>query len=321
VYPREYFSHPRIASFCHRTNIWRNVSSINELSKLLIQLIDRKEKKRFESECLILNKNPLPEMVDIYSEDYPEQLREIYDPPLVLSYLGNIKLLKKKLLGVVGTRKASKISLLGTRLLIQKIKDFDPDIGIVSGMALGIDREAFTEAMKLDLSVVGLLGTSVTEEYPPGNRDLYLRMKASNNALFLSEYILPTTPARWTFPKRNRLISGLSSDIYIMESGKKSGTLSTAMSALSQNRDIHVFNHPLQLDNEGGKSLLRDGAEELKFEFISHNKGFLEKPEFYSSRKIYNDVEWKEARFKEILYQRSGNKTPLGQGVYWVATP
>jgi len=317
VYPKEYFSHPRILSFCHRTKIWRECDSLKSLSIRLNQLLTKEERIKFEHECSIFSKMKLPSMIDIYDPAYPLLLKEIYDPPITLSYVGDLSLLQIPSVAIVGTRKASKISILATGLLIEKLKENILPVCIVSGMALGIDRTAFEVAIGLGLGVIGVLGTSLEEEYPPGNRDLYRRLKSSKNTLLLSEFIFPTEPARWTFPKRNRLISGLVTDVYIMESGKKSGTLSTAMSALSQNREIHVFDHPLQFDNEGGKSLLGEGAEIIEWDLLSLNKGYIENPSFYGNE-VMNEVKWQILSSKERNYKSSGKKTPLGRGAYWV---
>jgi len=320
VYPPEFFSHPRLAAFCHRTKIWREVDSLLELSIRLRQTLHKAEIKQFESEFSSFDKSFIPNIVDIYSLDYPPLLREIYDPPLVLGYLGNLNLLNQPLVGIVGTRKASKVSLLATKLLVTKLRECRSDLAIVSGMALGIDRQAFISAMECGMGVVGLLGTSLMEEYPPGNLDLYRKVKFSPNAVLVSEYIFPTTPARWTFPKRNRLISGLVTDVYIMESGKRSGTLSTAMSALSQNREIHVFDHPLQLDNEGGKNLLMEGAGFLDFDSLSQGKGRIETPNFCSTKDVLGQDEWMVIADLERSYRMEGKKTPLGRGAYWVSS-
>lgn len=317
MYPQEYFSHPRIASFCHRTRIWRECDSLAALSLRLSQLLSPAERLKFEKECDVFKKIALPSLLDIYDPRYPPLLREIYDPPLVLSYLGNVSVLKNHLIAIVGTRKASQISMLATKMLVLQLKEQIPDLGIVSGLALGIDRRSFEVAMSHEVPVLGILGTSISEEYPPGNRDLYKQMKSSAASLLLSEFIFPTEPARWTFPKRNRLISGLVSDVYIMESGKKSGTLSTAMSALSQNREIHVFDHDLQFDNEGGKHLLGDGAEKLDWEFLAEGKGIIETPNFFGDKKL-STIAWKTMADKEREYKRQKNITPLGRGAYFV---
>lgn len=317
MYPREYFSHPRIAAFCHRTRIWRECDSLHALSVRLKQLLSPAERVKFERECSLFQNREMPSLLDVYDPAYPSLLREIYDPPLVLSYLGNLSLLKKHHIAIVGTRKASQISLLATKLLVLKLREHIPKLSIVSGLALGIDRRSFEVAMSEGISVIGILGTSIEEEYPPGNRDLYKQIKSSTNALLLSEFIFPTEPARWTFPKRNRLISGLVTDVYIMESGKKSGTLSTAMSALSQNREIHVFDHELQFDNEGGKQLLSDGAESLDWSVLADGIGKIETPNFFGENLLVSE-EWKKLAESERSFKRKKNITPLGRGAYFV---
>nr|WP_232369484.1 DNA-processing protein DprA [Leptospira abararensis] len=207
-------------------------------------------------------KSPLWKLVSFYDPEYPKNLKEIYDPPLVFACMGNLALLQAPLVAIVGTRKSSPISLSATKELVRFLST-NKDLSVVSGMALGIDRQAFLSALDWGVPVVGVLGTTLGMEYPPGNRDLYKRIKEDSNQLLLTEFLLKTEPAKWTFPKRNRVISGLADRVYIMESGRKSGTISTAYSAMEQNREIYVFDHPKQFDNEGGRLLIRQGAQRL----------------------------------------------------------
>ncbi|BDA77743.1 hypothetical protein LPTSP3_g06730 [Leptospira kobayashii] len=285
-------------------------------------MVDPKIIEQVLNECYVWihsERNRDIQLVSIYDSEYPGYLKEIYDPPLVLAVRGNKEVLKKDLISIVGTRKASPISRLATKLIIEKLKSENANLAIVSGMALGIDRETFVSALELGIPVLGVLGTCMDQEYPPGNRDLYKKVKEDPNSCLVTEFVLKTEPAKWTFPKRNRVISGLSLHVYIMESGKKSGTISTAMSALSQNREIHVFDHPLQSDNSGGKNLLNDGANPIFWEEIAANKGWIHYPQERGDGKTIGFADWKKEKDCEREFLRERNTTPLGRGAHWIS--
>ncbi|TGN14146.1 DNA-processing protein DprA [Leptospira ilyithenensis] len=317
-----FFSHPKISGFCHKHKLWKDSDDLNGLSKAILSLAGRDTIKQILDECCVWihsETNKDIQLVSIYDSGYPRYLKEIYDPPLVLAVRGNKEVLKKNLVSVVGTRKVSPVSRLATRLVVEKLKSEHTDLTIVSGMALGIDREAFVSALDLGIPVLGVLGTCMDQEYPPGNRDLYKRVKQDPSSCLVTEFVLKTEPARWTFPKRNRVISGLSLHVYIMESGSKSGTLSTAMSALSQNREIHVFDHPLQFDNSGGKNLLNDGANPILWEEIAKDKGWIHYPAERSDERTIGFADWKKEKDREKEFLRERNTTPLGRGAHWIS--
>ncbi|TGL44851.1 DNA-processing protein DprA [Leptospira perdikensis] len=256
--------HPRISSFLRKTRVWCKYSHFSELYQVLPSYFEEEFWNQCLDECKQWEKkrNPLWRLLHFYDQNYPKNLKEIYDPPLVIACLGNFQLLQSPMVAIVGTRKSSPVSLLATKELVRFVS-LNKGLAVVSGMALGVDRQAFLSALDLGVPVVGVLGTTLGMEYPPGNRDLYKRIKEDSKQLLLTEFLLKTEPAKWTFPKRNRVISGLSERVYIMESGRKSGTISTAYSAMEQNREIYVFDHPKQFDNEGGKLLLRQGAQRI----------------------------------------------------------
>lgn len=256
--------HPRISSFLRKTRLWCKFSNFEDLYQVLPNYFEEDFWNQCLKECFQweTDKNPLWKLVSFYDSKYPKNLKEIYDPPLVFAYMGNLGLLQSPLVAIVGTRKSSPVSLTATKELVRLLST-NQSLVVVSGMALGIDRQAFLSALEFGIPVVGVLGTTLGMEYPPGNRDLYKRIKEDPNQLLLTEFLLKTEPAKWTFPKRNRVISGLADKVYIMESGRKSGTISTAYSAMEQNREIYVFDHPKQFDNGGGKLLLRQGAQRL----------------------------------------------------------
>lgn len=266
--------HPKILSFLRKTRLWRNFASAEELLFHLPRFFHKDFWENILRESLLWESKVLGKwkLVSYFDPLYPKLLREIFDPPLVLAVFGPLELLSLDSISIVGTRKASPISKWATQKLVEELsKERRPQI--VSGLAVGIDREAFLAAFDQGLSVVGVLGTTLDIEYPPGNRDLYAKIKAGNQHILLTEFLFETEPARWTFPKRNRVIAGLSEQVYILESGKKSGTISTAKTAMDENRELYVFDHPLQWDNSGGKFLLAQGANPFPYSWDEPMRG------------------------------------------------
>ncbi|TGK85603.1 DNA-processing protein DprA [Leptospira bourretii] len=288
--------HPRISSFLRRTKLWRQFTNFSDLYLALPHYFEEEFWNQCLAECIQWEKlkDPHWNLVSFYDLEYPKPLKEIYDPPFVFACLGNLQLFQFQLVAIVGTRKSSPVSLSATRKLVELLS-INKDFAVVSGMALGIDREAFLSALEFGIPVIGVLGTTLGMEYPPGNRDLYKRIKEDPNQLLITEFLLKTEPAKWTFPKRNRVISGLADKVYIMESGRKSGTISTAYSAMEQNREIFVFDHPKQFDNEGGRLLVRQGAQRL-----------------FGEKKIPTEKMVLES--KEISYEEWRNKRTIPSG-------
>ena len=189
---------------------------------------------------------------------YPKRLKAIADPPLVLYYKGTLPDFDNTpVIGVVGTRKCTPYGLSAA-------KKFGHEIAccggmLVSGLAEGIDAMAMKSALSAGGTVVGILGCGAEQVYPKKNQWLFADME--RYGCILSEFP-PETPAYgWNFPKRNRIISGLSCGVLVVEAPKGSGSLHTARHALDQGRDVFVV--PGNLDQptfEGSIQLLKDGA-------------------------------------------------------------
>ena len=189
---------------------------------------------------------------------YPSKLKNIPDPPILLYYKGQLPDLDAlPVIGVVGTRKASAYGM-------QTAKRLGYQIGkcggiVVSGMAYGIDGMAMSGALTAGEVTVGVLGCGADLVYPLSNRGLFRDVEAYG--CILSEFAPGTQPAKWTFPKRNRIISGLSNGVLVVEAPEGSGALITANHALEQGRDVFVV--PGNIDQPGfvgSHRLLRDGA-------------------------------------------------------------
>ncbi len=190
---------------------------------------------------------------------YPEQLKQIYDPPLVLFIQGNYKLLNSKQIAIVGSRSAS---VTGCETAFEFAKSIsDNAIVITSGLALGIDASAHKGALANNAGTIAIVATGLDKTYPARHKYLAKNI-LNNNGTIVSEYVPGTNPKQGHFPKRNRLISGLSLGVLVVEAAIKSGSLITARSALEQNRD--VFSIPGSIHNplsRGTHWLIQQGAK------------------------------------------------------------
>ncbi len=189
---------------------------------------------------------------------YPAALKNIPDPPLVLYYKGQLpEMDAAPVIGVVGTRKASAYGLTCAKRLGYQIGKCGGIV--VSGMAYGIDGMAMSGALTAGAKAVGVLGCGADIVYPASNRSLF--QDTEQFGCILSEFPPGTPPAKWTFPKRNRIISGLSNGVLVVEAPEKSGALITARLAAEQGRDVFVVPGNIDMPScVGSNHLLRDGA-------------------------------------------------------------
>jgi DNA processing protein len=196
--------------------------------------------------------------VSIAEDTYPPLLREIYDPPAVLFYRGAPPFHGKPAVAMVGTRRPCGAA---ARWVYDTARELGrAGVIVISGLALGIDSIAHRGVVDAAAApAFAVLGSSVDEVCPAANRSLARRIIAGGGSL-LSEYPLGTRPAKWTFPARNRIISGLCRCTVVVEAGEKSGALITADFALEQNRDLCVAG--LAGDGSGSK-LFGAGCERL----------------------------------------------------------
>lgn len=203
------------------------------------------------------------EIKEIYinSGDYPERLRNIYDPPKKLYVLGNFKILKEKAIAIVGSRKATEY---GKKVAFQISQELTKEnINIVSGLAIGIDTYAHLGAISIQnqASTIAVLGSGIDEMYPKENTELARKIIQTGGCI-VSEYPLGTKPNKINFPQRNRIISGLSEGVVVVEASEKSGSLITAEFGIEQGKEI--FAVPGNIDNplsKGTNQLIMDGAK------------------------------------------------------------
>lgn len=170
-------------------------------------------------------------------EAYPHRLRHCPDAPLVLYKKGDASLNPMKSIGVVGTRKSTVYGRELTEKVIRQMKG-DP-LQIVSGLAFGIDTVAHKAALEADLETIAVLGTGLNMIYPAENRPL--AKKICNLGALVTEFSSQLTPEKENFPRRNRIIAGMSDAVIVAETGKRGGALITAELANSYNRDVFAF--------------------------------------------------------------------------------
>lgn len=197
-------------------------------------------------------------ILTLVDAEYPALLREIEDPPLVLYVRGETSIDPARAIAVVGTRRSTRYgSLVAARLASQLAMK---GITVVSGLAAGTDAAAHQGVLDVGGRTIAVMGCGVDRVYPRRNQALYDGIVETGTVI--SEYPLGTRPAKWTFPQRNRIISGLTRGVLVVQAPERSGALITARLALEQGRD--VFAVPGNITNRtsaGTNRLIRDGAK------------------------------------------------------------
>lgn len=190
--------------------------------------------------------------------EYPSLLAEISNPPRCLWTRGERALLARQAVAVVGARAASRDAL---NMAAQLAADLArAGLVVVSGLARGIDAAAHRGALDAGGATIAVLGTGIDVVYPSDNAALHERIAA--HGLLMTEFPPGSPPEDWHFPRRNRIISGLSLGVVVVEARDKSGSLITARLAGEQGRDVMVVPGPAGTgQNRGGHALLRDGAK------------------------------------------------------------
>ena len=200
------------------------------------------------------------EIVRIGDGDYPEALLEIKDPPEELYVIGDKSVLGRFAVGIVGSRHATEYGLWAARKLAKRLSDHG--VVVVSGMAEGIDSAAHQGALIGDSPTVAVMGTGIDICFPKCNKELW--HKIMRKGAVISEYPPGHQIHRGSFPRRNRIISGLSRALIVAEAGLSSGSLITAELAASQGRDVYAI--PGNINRRmsvGCNRLIRDGARPL----------------------------------------------------------
>jgi DNA processing protein len=190
-------------------------------------------------------------------EEYPDALREIHDPPLALYVRGRLLPKDRHAVAVVGTRRATHYGMDTTRKLSYQLGK--AGICVLSGLALGVDTAAHEGALRGGGRTVAVIGSGFDHIYPPENIGLAERI--AGQGAVLTEFPFARKPDKTTFPMRNRIVSGMSVGVLVVEAGRRSGASITANQALSQGRS--VFAVPGRIDSYssvGTNALIKDGA-------------------------------------------------------------
>lgn len=198
------------------------------------------------------------EIICLSNPSYPEQLRNIPDPPLVIYLKGELLPEDHNAVAVVGSRRPSFYGRMTTERLSAELGE--RGMTVVSGMARGIDTAAHRGALRVGARTIAVLGSGIDVVYPPENKKM-MKDIARTGAV-VSEFPLGTQPDRQNFPRRNRIISGLSLGVVVVEAAGRSGSLITVASALDQGRE--VFSVPGKVDSpqsQGTNRLIKEGAK------------------------------------------------------------
>lgn len=198
------------------------------------------------------------EFITIDESGYPSTLKMVEDAPHLLYYKGNLSATESAAMGIVGARKCTEYGKWATSTIVQDLCQIG--VHIVSGLAIGIDRVAHQTALKCHTPTIGVLGCGVDQIYPPSNRNIYHQMM-DQDGLIVSEFPPGSKPLAFHFPRRNRIISGLSLGLVVIEAKEKSGTLITAGYAASQGRTIFAVPGNINsIYSVGCNQLIADGA-------------------------------------------------------------
>ncbi len=226
--------------------------------------------ERIKSQCTIIS---------FFDDEYPEQLRQIYQPPLVLFARGDVSLLKQNIVTIVGARLATTYSRQVINQIVPNL--INDNIVIASGLAKGVDSFAHQAALKNNGKTIAVVGNGLNHYYPVQNHTL--QDEIINKGLLISEYLPDTPPRPFRFPERNRILAGLSQSVIVTEAKEKSGSLITANIALQENRDVYAVPGPITSRlSDGPNKLIEIGASPIinfeipkeRFDNSDHNTLF-----------------------------------------------
>lgn len=260
------------------------------------------------------------ELIKNSDKEFPQELLSIKDSPKELYIIGNKKLLNKKSIAIVGTRNCTKYGAECAKKIAKDISK--KDICIISGMALGIDTFAHSEAIKQNGNTIAVLGCGFDYIYPEENIELFNKI-IENNGLVISEYPPKTKAILSKFPYRNRIISGLSMGVLVVEATLgRSGSLVTARYAKEQNKKIFSIPGNINLKTSKGTNwLIKEGAklvtcaEDILIEFNIKTESIEEtevqiEPEYIE---LYNQITYMPVNINIIAKKCKTNISKISQ--------
>jgi DNA processing protein len=249
----ERFETPRAALNADQAGL----AGVRGLTPAIMSEIRSGSWQRFaEEECRKL-RSSAARLITFTSADYPKSLFEIPDPPPFLYTRGELHSAEPSI-AIVGSRRASSYGVLTTSRLAEALGR--AGVAVVSGMARGVDTAAHRGTLRCGGRTIGVLGCGIDRVYPPENKDLFDEM--AEKGCLVSEFPLGTLPLAENFPRRNRIISGLSRGVLVVEATEKSGSLITAQFALDHGRDVYAVPGNISSANSRGTNrLIKQGAK------------------------------------------------------------
>lgn len=233
--------------------------------------------------------------ITIENEKYPDKLRKIKNPPKQLFLKGNIELLNQNIISIIGSRSCTENGKKLARKFASELSN--QGFVIASGMAKGIDAQAHIATIKERGKTIAVLGNGLNHIFPKENKELYYEI-LENKGLIVSEYPPDTKPSSELFLERNRIVSGISIGILVVEAAFRSGTSVTAKLATEQNKKVFVLPHEIgDSHGIGTNKLIRKGAT-----LVTSTKEIIEEFEFLKYRKI-DDIKKieKESKNEKIV--------------------
>ena len=254
-----------LSKFKTPLNIWNaqfydliSIDGINE--KNANEILNEKYRKDLDIYEKYMKKNKI-ELIHIYDKYYPEKLKEIYDKPIFLFVKGNKEILNDFSLAIIGCRDYSLYGKMCAEKITEEIAK--KNITTVSGLARGIDSIGHKQTLKSKGKTIAVIGSGLDNIYPKENLSLANEI-IKNGGAIVSEYIIGTKPNKLNFPARNRIISGLSDGVVVIEARKKSGTMITVDFALEQGKDVFAIPGSIFNKNcEGTNELIKQGAKPI----------------------------------------------------------
>lgn len=242
-------------------DLWDNFKKEKNNLKLKQEIINYliKTKDDFEESFIQKLKKESVKIVTLLDDDYPKKLKEIDGPPYILYYKGSLSNIDNISIAVVGSRKATSYGKWAAEKFTDELSELG--VNIISGLASGIDTIAHKTALKSNVKTIGVIGCGIDIIYPKSNERLY-REIVENEGAVITEHPFGMQPLPNNFHARNRIISGLSYGVVVIEAQERSGTLITAGHAANQGREI--FAVPGNIDSlysKGTNALIKDGAK------------------------------------------------------------
>lgn len=228
--------------------------------KYVYEILDNKYKENLNLYLKYMNENGI-HIITIKDKEYPDKLKVIYDPPIVLYVKGNKKILNDKAIAIVGCRMCTDYGkTIASKLAYNLSLN---NINVISGLAKGIDSFAHKGSLSSKGKTIAIVGCGLDRVYPEENRVLFNQI-IKDGGTIVSEYIIGTKPIARNFPRRNRIISGMSDGVIVVEAREKSGTLITVDFALEQGKNIYAV--PGNINNQnsyGTNALIKEGAKSI----------------------------------------------------------